>query len=73
MGRDLTREQEMALLGILAGQLGERQRQMNGLNLDEEAVREDHASFLRLQREIAARAETPVTRPTRWRSARSWP
>jgi hypothetical protein len=45
-----TREEELALLGILESQLGERQRAMNGLHIDEDAVRDTHAEMLELQR-----------------------
>ena len=45
----MDRDQELALLGMLEGQLGERQRALGGLHLGEGASRSLHAEMVELQ------------------------
>jgi hypothetical protein len=66
----MDRDQELALLGVLEGQFGERQRALAGLHLEEGASRQLHAEMVDLQhratqRELAAvQAETETESPT---------
>ena len=43
------RDQELALLGVLEGQLGKRQHSLAGLHLEEDASRALHAEMVGLQ------------------------
>ena len=45
----MDRDEELALLGVLEGQLGARQQSLAGLHLEEEASRALHAEMVSLQ------------------------
>jgi hypothetical protein len=67
------RDQELALLGVLEGQLGERQRALAGLHLGEDTSRRLHAEMVALQhratqRELAAAAGGSPAAPRHRRS-----
>ena len=50
------RDDELHLLGMLEASLGDRQRAMNGLHVDEETSREALLELLELERRIDQRA-----------------
>ena len=45
----MDRDEELALLGVLEGQLGKRQHSLAGLHLEEDASRALHAEMVSLQ------------------------
>jgi len=71
----MTRDQELALLGLLGFHLGERQRAMGGMHLDPRRSREQHLEMIALQQRAAERhlaqalAATAARRATRWPAA----
>jgi hypothetical protein len=48
----VTKDEEVALLGILESQLGATQTAMHGLHLGEDETRQVHVGLLRLQQQI---------------------
>ena len=48
----MTKDEEVALLGILESQLGATQQAMHGLHLQEDSTRQVHVGLLRLQQHI---------------------
>ena len=58
----MDRDQELALLGVLEGQFGERQRALAGLHLEEDASRRLHAEMVDLQHRASRRERAAVER-----------
>ena len=56
----MDRDQELALLGVLEGQFGERQRALAGLHLEEDASRRLHAEMVDLQHRASRRERAVV-------------
>jgi hypothetical protein len=46
------RDEELTLLGVLEASLGDRQRALSGLHVDEQAVRETLSEMLDIERRI---------------------
>jgi hypothetical protein len=57
----VTKDEEVALLGILESQLGATQQAMHGLHLREDATRQIHVGLLRLQQHIRDQPAAPST------------
>ncbi len=56
----MDRDQELALLGVLEGQFGERQRALAGLHLEEGATRRLHAEMVDLQHRATQRERAAI-------------
>ena len=60
----MTRDEEVALLGILESQLGATQQAMHGMHLREDTTRQMHAGLLRLQQTIRDQPAPPSIGPS---------
>lgn len=69
----MDRDQELALLGLLENQLGDRQRALAGLHLEEGASRSLHAEMVALQREATERDKAQLETAERRAEPRGTP
>jgi hypothetical protein len=60
----VTRDEEVALLGILESQMGATQTAMHGLHLGEDETRQMHVGLLRLQQHIRDQSATETFAPS---------